>query len=201
MIKLNLKNKLVFILSIALVFLAVFICNTYASNSTVYNTLPGDVSSKIINTSIIPELKDMNYECFIWYHRSLGYMVWFFDKTSCSQDFKIRLDSGKWYCSGSCSGKEYNFNNNGDFVSSGNLKMSNGRWDEFHNSYLYIQNMTVYETNGDVFFQGPPFLVLPQEMGVEEIPKTIQNLLIILVPVGLIIFGLLLAPYLIKYRN
>lgn len=71
---------------------------------------------------------------------------------------------------------------------------SDGKYRVFSNVNIYTDH-----TLTDFFFQ--PSVTLLTPMTVEEVPGMINKILIILVPAGLIICGLLLAPYLLKYRN
>lgn len=67
--------------------------------------------------------------------------------------------------------------------------------------FRFSTNYPIYTDSScnDFFFR--PAIVLLEPVEVAQIPDKIRQITIILVPVGLIIFGLLLAPYLLKYRN
>ena len=80
----------------------------------------------------------------------------------------------------------------------------------FHQSWQAYQAFFLFSTvdiydvdNNTVFFKGTlpqAQVVLMQSMTVEEVPEMIHKLLIILVPVGLTIFGVLCLVYLLKSR-
>lgn len=54
---------------------------------------------------------------------------------------------------------------------------------------------------GEVFFQKPPQTVMTGITSVEEIPELVKKILIILLPVGLTIFGVLLVVSLIRSKK
>ena len=191
------KHKKLFIVFLTFLMLFYFCTSCFAGSSDFYNTLPTtELSEKILDSAIMPELTDLNYYCFIWYHSSIGYMAWFFDKNTISDDFNISLDcygssTGKWYLTGSAVAKQYVFDGSGNLQSSGERTFTNGSWDEFHNYCFYIQNMTVYTVSGDVFFQGPPSLMrIAEGAGMEQTIKQIVLILPLILVVVVSFLGL-----------
>ena len=69
--------------------------------------------------------------------------------------------------------------------------------------FTYIKSdFNIYNADGSIFFQAtPPQVTLMQATQVEEIPTQIAQTVKILVPASLVIFGMLLSLFLIKYRS
>lgn len=78
--------------------------------------------------------------------------------------------------------------------------------------YLFFNTMDIYKANwidfvgyeftDEVVFQGAPQKVeLVQAMKVEEIPQKITQIIMIILPIFLLIFGTLLVIYLIRSKN
>lgn len=102
---------------------------------------------------------------------------------------------------------------NGSFSDVGSRSMntigSNSVIQESFNSIslipVFADNNIVYynvegHTNGDIFFQNPvqEVVVIPVLEGVEELPKAVTTTLKMILPVGLVVFGILLLVYIIR---
>lgn len=168
------NKKIVFLILLFLVFLLLFSNNAFAS-TTVYNTFPEDVLNNIL-TYDMPELNDSNYKLFGYYHSRVGYVFDFY--YNCTSAFNIYVDKvNHWYAyDGTASVKTYIFDNSGNFKSSGTNTRTSGYMEEYHNSYLYLKNITVYvKGSSDIFFQPTSIVEEPEETIAETtLTKTVK---------------------------
>ncbi len=209
----ELKNKLFIILISVLILLTVFLTNiSFASNSLVYDFQ--EVNLKQFENSKAFLLYDKTNKKFVYLDLFLSSHGACFDSAkyyvSYENDDTIGLHGCCAHGSFDCFAM-YNYDITSGTVTSlidSQNTASNGYpISKSQYSFVYT-NGKIYKNNqySDLtessFFLVPPLGVqLVDPMKVEEIPEMIRKILIILVPVGLIIFGMLLAPFLIKYRN
>ena len=70
----------------------------------------------------------------------------------------------------------------------------------YSGTFTFIDSTeNIYSLDDSVFFQ--PLVRLVQPLEVQQVPRILDHLLIILVPVGLIIFGALCLVYLLKSKK
>ena len=197
------KNKILPILCIFILISSIFISNNVFASSNVYNTLPEEIRNKIINNTVMPELADSSYKCFIWHNSLIGYVSWFF--TNCSEDFEMYYDGTTWRRKGTASNcVEYVFDDSGNLISSNNDKLFDENSlldDRVHNGYLYLQNIVVYSNNEkEIFFQGAPVTAveIPALETAEQIPEAMSTALKMIIPVSLTVLSVVLGIYLVR---
>lgn len=198
-------KKCVFFLMLLLFFLLVFSCNVFASS------VPDEVITKareinLYHTDNVIILQDTaTSDYYIPYCESCS---------SNSNSWRYTTYKGvncficpSWHVL-SC--KKYSNGSFSDVGSSGmNTIGSNSVIQESFNSIslipVFADNNIVYynvegHTNGDTFFQNPvqEVVVIPVLEGVEELPKAVTTTLKMILPVGLVVFGILLLVYIIR---
>ncbi len=72
---------------------------------------------------------------------------------------------------------------------------------DFETRHYSVFSGEIYNSDGTLFFPRPPQVTLMRPTQVEEIPSVITKILIILIPVGLIIFGTLCLVYLLSSKK
>lgn len=196
-------KKCVFFLMLLLFFLLVFSCNVFASS------VPDEVITRAreVNrghTDNVIILQDtVSGDYYIPYC------------TSCSDNTKnwrytVYKNVTCFICPGWHSLYCVKYSN-GNFsgVSSINTIDSNSVIQENFNNIALVpvftdNNIVCFNveghTNGDTFFQNPvqEVVVIPVLEGAEELPKAVTTTLKMILPVGLVVFGILLLVYIIR---
>lgn len=198
-------KKCVFFLMLLLFFLLVFSCNVFASS------VPDEVITKareinLYHTDNVIILQDTaTSDYYIPYCESCS---------SNSNSWRYTTYKGvncficpSWHVLNCI---KYS---NGSFTDLGSRAMntigSNSVIQESFNSIslipVFADNNIVYynvegHINGDIFFQNPvqEVVVIPVLEGVEELPKAVTTTLKMILPVGLVVFGILLLVYIIR---
>lgn len=206
-----LKNKSVFLILLVLLFL--FFCNGFSYGVT--SCIPSSVS--ISDEGLINAIKSNQYynndnywffSGFQYGNRSYWYA--FVEKKSGVQFYMVPENDYQGYKYYHIEASEpvqvyrykYGSSETLNDISTFIITLTSNNVED---NICYLEcfaNSNIYNSDGSVFFQlPPPMAILMTPMEVEEIPTLITKLLIILVPIGLTIFGALLLVYLLHSKN
>ncbi len=197
------KNKL-FITFIILLFFVLFfnISNVFAfefTSNTGYTT----------NTHTVPDLETVPDE-YISYLDTYGYIIQMWSNNKYRLIILTSANS-YFYRGGSYAGNIFT-NVSGSAVSFdidiskhlswSDVSVSDASGFSGYNFVYYNADIYTDKDKSDLFFQRPPQVVeevtIPVLEGVEELPKAMTTTLKMILPVGLVVFGILLLVYIIR---
>lgn len=195
-------HKFLPILSLVLIVFTLFCTSCFAtsdvtSNVTAYGgNFPNDLEN-------LPEYQSGVYYYYAFSYDTSNFLI-FIKKNlepMCYKDGKYLVFNNTYEFVG------YNFAYSGSIDTSSRytstILKQEFNSDDNNGKPYFASNSTIYtdSTYTDVFFHLTPSVTLVTPMEVEEIPKTIRRIVIILVPVGLIISGMLCLVYLLSFQK